>query len=82
MAEMMPHTCIMGTGSSAPKRILSNKDLESILDTSDEWITRRTGIKERRISSKERGESSTDLTTQASVKAIEMAGVSPKSLDM
>lgn len=82
MAETMPHTCIMGTGSSAPKRILSNKDLESILDTSDEWITRRTGIKERRISSKERGESSADLTTQASLRALEMAGISPKSLDM
>jgi len=82
MAEMMPHTQILGTGSSIPKRILSNKDLESILDTSDEWITRRTGIKERRISSKEAEESTTDLTTQASVKAIEMAGISPKSLDM
>jgi len=79
---MMPHTHILGTGSSIPKRILSNKDLESILDTSDEWITRRTGIKERRISSKEAEESTTDLTTQASVKAIEMAGISPKSLDM
>ena len=79
---MMPHTHILGTGPSIPKRILSNKDLESILDTSDEWITRRTGIKERRISSKEAEESTTDLTTQASVKAIEMAGISPKSLDM
>jgi 3-oxoacyl-[acyl-carrier-protein] synthase-3 len=52
MAEMMPHTHIIGTGSSIPNRILSNKDLESIVDTTDEWITRRSGIKERRISSK------------------------------
>ena len=82
MAEMMPHARIMGTGSSIPKRILSNKDLESIVDTTDEWIIRRTGIKERRISSNGERESTTDLTTQASLKAIEMAGISPKSLDM
>jgi 3-oxoacyl-[acyl-carrier-protein] synthase-3 len=82
MAEIMPHTHIIGTGSSIPKRILSNKDLEGIVDTTDEWIIRRTGIKERRISSNGGRESTTDLTTQASVKAIEMAGVSPKSLDM
>ena len=82
MAEMMPHTHIIGTGSSIPKRILSNKDLEGIVDTTDEWIIQRTGIKERRISVKGERESTTDLTTQASVKAIEMAGISPKSLDM
>ena len=82
MAEMMPHTCIIGTGSSMPNRILSNKDLESIVDTTDEWITRRSGIKERRISSRGGRESTTDLTTQASLKAIEMAGISPKDLDM
>lgn len=82
MAEMMPHTHILGTGSSTPKRILSNKDLESIVDTTDEWIIRRTGIKERRISSKGGKESSADLTTRASVKAIEMAGISPSTLDM
>ena len=78
----MPHTHIIGTGSSMPKRILSNKDLEGIVDTSDEWIIRRTGIKERRISSNGGRENATDLTTQAAVKAIEMAGISPKSLDM
>ncbi|MBW1612648.1 MAG: ketoacyl-ACP synthase III [Deltaproteobacteria bacterium] len=82
MAKMMPHTHIIGTGSSIPKRILSNKDLEGIVDTTDEWIIQRTGIKERRISVKGERESTTDLTTQASVKAIEMAGISPKSLDM
>jgi 3-oxoacyl-[acyl-carrier-protein] synthase-3 len=82
MAEIMPHTHIIGTGSSIPKRILSNKDLEGIVDTSDEWIMRRTGIKERRISSNGGKESTTDLTTQASIKALEMAGISPKSLDM
>jgi len=82
MAKIMPQTHIIGTGSSIPKKILSNKDLESIVDTTDEWIIRRTGIKERRISSKGRKESTTDLTTQASLNAIEMAGISPESLDM
>jgi 3-oxoacyl-[acyl-carrier-protein] synthase-3 len=61
---------------------LSNSDLESIIDTSDEWITRRSGIKERRISSKKEKESTSDLATRASLKAIEMAKVSPESLDL
>ena len=78
----MPQACIIGTGSSMPKRILSNKELEGIVDTSDEWITRRTGIKERRISSKEEKESTSDLATQAALRAIDMAGVSPGNLDM
>jgi len=78
----MPHAHIIGTGSSLPKRVLSNKDLESIVDTSDKWITRRTGIRERRISSNGEKESTTDLGTQASLKALEMAGVSSESLDM
>ncbi|MBW2358920.1 MAG: ketoacyl-ACP synthase III, partial [Deltaproteobacteria bacterium] len=52
------------------------------VDTTDEWITRRTGIKERHISSKGGNENTTDLATKASLKAIEMAGISPESLDM
>ena len=78
----MSQARIIGTGSSTPKRILSNKDLESIVDTSDEWITRRSGIKERRIASNEGKESTTDLATKASLKAMEMAGTSPENLDM
>ena len=73
---------IIGTGSTTPKRILSNKDLESIVDTTDDWITRRTGIKERRISSKGSNESTTDLASRASRKAMEMAAISPKDIDM
>ena len=79
---MMPQAHIIGTGSSTPKRILSNKDLESIVDTSDEWIMRRSGIKERRIASNGKKESTSDLATQASLKAIEMAGISPENLEM
>jgi len=82
MTEIMPHTRIIATGSSIPKGILSNEDLEGIVDTTDEWITRRTGIKERHISLKKGKENTTDLATQASVKAMEMAGISPESLDM
>ena len=78
----MPQAKIMGTGSAAPERILSNDDLARIVDTSDEWIVRRTGIRERRIASKERAETTTDLAKQAALKAMEMAGVSSDGLDM
>jgi 3-oxoacyl-[acyl-carrier-protein] synthase-3 len=73
---------IVGTGSTTPKRILTNKDLESIVDTTDEWITRRTGIKERRISSDGHGENTSELATSASLKALQMGGVAPEDLDM
>jgi 3-oxoacyl-[acyl-carrier-protein] synthase-3 len=73
---------IVGTGSTTPKRILTNKDLETIVDTTDEWITRRTGIKERRISSTNRAENTSEMATRASQRALEMAGIDPESLDM
>ncbi len=79
---MMPRGRIVGTGSAAPKRILSNVELESIVDTNNEWIVRRSGIEERRIASKDRDETTTDLATDASRKALEMAGISPDNLDM
>ena len=72
---------IIGTGSAVPQHILSNEDLEKIVDTTDEWITRRTGIKERRISSKSRKESTTDLGADAARSALEMAGVTPDQID-
>ena len=73
---------IVGTGSTTPKRILTNKDLETIVDTTDEWITRRTGIKERRISSKTRAENTSEMATRAAQRALEMAGIVPENLDM
>ena len=82
VTEMIHHAHIVGTGLSMPERILYNKDLESIVDTSDEWIVRRSGIRERRIASTEREESTTDLSTRASAKALEMAGISADELDM
>ncbi len=78
----MPRAHIVGIGSSVPKRILKNQDLEAFVDTSDAWITRRTGIQERRIASISDHESTADLGTRASIKALEMAGVSPEELDM
>lgn len=78
----MPHAHIIGTGSTTPKRILTNKQLEQIVDTSDEWITRRTGIKERRISSNGGKETTTDLGAQAALNAMKMAGVGPDDLDL
>lgn len=78
----MPRGRIVGTGSTAPKKILTNLDLEGIVDTNDEWIIRRSGIEERRISSKDLPETTTDLATQASRNALDMAGISPKKLDM
>ena len=71
---------ILGTGSAVPKKILSNADLEKLVETSDEWITSRTGIKERRIVSE--GEKFSDLCTKASELALKRAHVRPEDLDM
>ncbi len=72
---------IIGTGAAVPQRILTNKDLEKVVDTSDEWITRRTGIKERRIANKNAQESTSDLGTAAARKALNMADVSADKID-
>ncbi len=71
---------IVGTGSYVPEKVLTNQDLEDIVDTTDEWITTRTGIKERRITCN--GEASSTLATYASQRALEMAGISPEELDL
>ncbi len=78
----MPFAHITGTGSAVPKRILSNKDLESIVETTDEWITRRTGIRERRIASSNTQENTTHLAHVAATRAMEMAGVSSEAIDL
>ncbi len=71
---------IMGTGSFVPERILSNFDLERILETNDDWVYKRTGIKERRIA--EPDINTSDLAKEASLRAMEMAGISAKDLDL
>ncbi|MEO2066457.1 MAG: beta-ketoacyl-ACP synthase III [Desulfurobacteriaceae bacterium] len=68
---------IVSTGSYLPDRVLTNFDLESMVETSDQWITTRTGIKERRISE---GETTSDMATEAAVRAL--GNVSPENLDL
>lgn len=72
---------IIGTGAATPEKILTNEDLEKIVDTSDEWITRRTGIKQRRIACPNANETTTDLGTRAALNAMKMAGISPDQID-
>ena len=71
---------ITGTGSAVPEKLLTNYDLERLVDTTDEWITTRTGIKERRIAAD--GEYTSTFATKAAERALEMAGVSPNELDL
>ncbi len=77
---MKPGAMIIGTGSALPSRVLTNRDLEEMVETSDEWITQRTGIKERRIVGP--GESNSKLAIKAAWRALEMASVSPEELDL
>jgi|TARA_B100001079_G_scaffold65667_1_gene55899 3-oxoacyl-[acyl-carrier-protein] synthase-3 len=71
---------VAGTGSSLPDRILTNQELESMVDTSDEWIQSRTGISERRIAAE--GETTCDLAEKASLNAMDAAGVDPLDIDL
>ena len=71
---------IIGTGSYVPEKVLTNDDLSRIVDTSDEWITTRTGIKERRIAAKD--EQTSDMATKAALKAMEQAKISPKDINL
>ena len=70
---------IIGTGSALPEKIVTNDDLSKIMDTSDEWIYTRTGIKQRHIAIEE---TTTSLATEAAKKAIEMAGISAEDLGL
>ena len=70
---------ILGTGHYAPEKILSNADLERMVDTSDEWIRTRTGIETRHIAS--RSETTSDLCVKAALPALEMAGLTPDDID-
>src|SRR5271157_2747547 len=71
---------IIGTGSYAPEKVLTNSDLEKIVTTSDEWITDRTGIKERRIAGEKQATS--DMALNASKNALKSAGLKAKELDL
>jgi len=71
---------ILGTGAGIPTKVLSNQDLATLVDTSDEWITQRTGIKERRILPE--GMTTSDLCIEAGRKAIEDAGLQPSDIQL
>jgi 3-oxoacyl-[acyl-carrier-protein] synthase III len=71
---------IVGTGSYLPERVMTNTDFEKIVDTSDEWIVSRTGIRERRIVAE--GETTSDLAARAARIALERAGVSGDQVDL
>jgi len=71
---------IAGTGSYLPEKVLTNEDLSKIVDTSDEWIAARTGIRKRHIAAE--GETTSDLGYHAAMRALEAAGVDAKELDL
>ncbi len=71
---------ITGTGSYLPERVMTNDDWAKLVDTSDEWITTRTGIKERHISAE--GQATSDLVTEAAKAAIQDAGIDKSDIDL
>src|SRR5438552_7191984 len=74
-------TCsIISVGSYVPERVLTNFDLEKTVDTSDEWITTRTGIKERRIAMP--NESTSDMAARAARRALERTNLPPEKVDL
>ncbi len=76
----MPYTRITGTGSYVPEKVVTNFDLEKMMDTSDEWIRQRTGITERHIGAE--GDGASDYAFEASKLALDAAGVEPEDLDV
>ncbi|HEY4028420.1 MAG TPA: 3-oxoacyl-ACP synthase, partial [Candidatus Dormibacteraeota bacterium] len=73
-------TAITGIGVYTPDRVLTNADLEKLVDTSDQWITERTGIKERHIAAKD--EFTSDLGSRAALRAMHAAGVAAEEIDL
>lgn len=71
---------IVGTGSYLPDRVVTNNDLEKVVDTNDAWIVERTGIKQRHIAAD--GQLTCDMAEMAARRAIEMAGISPQAIDL
>ncbi|MES9969912.1 MAG: beta-ketoacyl-ACP synthase III [Candidatus Thiodiazotropha sp.] len=76
----MTYSRITGTGGYLPEKVVTNKDLEKIVDTTDQWIVERTGIRKRHIAAE--GEYTCDLAEKASRKALEMAGLEPSEIDL
>ncbi|MFA6788453.1 MAG: beta-ketoacyl-ACP synthase III [Arcobacteraceae bacterium] len=76
----MTYAAFRSIGAYIPPKVMTNKDFEKIIDTTDEWITKRTGIKERRIS--EENEASSDLGAKAAEVAIQRAGIKKEEIDL
>ncbi len=76
---MPTYAAITGWGMAVPERVLTNADLEQMVQTSDEWITTRTGIRERRVASE--GESTSTLATAAGAQALARSGLAPSEID-
>ena len=76
----MTYSRITGTGGCLPERVLTNAELERMVDTSDEWIRTRTGIRERRIAATD--ETTCDLAERAARQALDAAGIAPSELDL
>lgn len=76
----LANVVVLGTGSYAPERVLTNKDLEKIVDTSDEWIATRTGMRERRIAAEDQATS--DLGTEAARRAMAAADIDADEIDL
>lgn len=78
--NQVPQVMIAGTGAYLPERILTNADLEKMVETSDEWIVTRTGVRERRIARQD--EATSDMAVPAARAALETAGLSPEDVDL
>ena len=76
----MNYARITGTGGYLPEKVLTNDDLAKMVDTSDEWIAARTGIRERHVAAE--GETTSDLGYQAALRALEAAGVTAADIDL
>lgn len=70
---MTIRSVILGTGSYLPERVMTNKELETIVDTTDEWIVQRSGISERRVAAKD--ETTADMAIEAARRALEASGL-------
>jgi 3-oxoacyl-[acyl-carrier-protein] synthase-3 len=79
MSGSQRRSVILGTGSELPAKVVTNRDLEKMVDTSDEWITVRTGIRERRVL--EEGKGNADMAFEAAKRALSDAGMEGKDLD-
>ncbi|MDT8443011.1 MAG: beta-ketoacyl-ACP synthase III [Desulfuromonadales bacterium] len=78
--QKKPHAMILGTGRAIPEQILTNADLARMVETSDDWIVSRTGIKQRHIAAP--GSALSDLATEAARKALQNAGVAAEEIDL